>query len=130
MANNYCMTINLTAFIGSKVIEVEDENGIPEKGVFIPIDKNELYQSHGRVFFGAFVTEKTYNTGDNKSHFVKQRVTGDHIKKLASLGYKCPYLGSLYPTSFTPNFQLDPSRKLGSVSNAEVEAASNTDIPF
>ena len=32
MAQNFCMTINLMAFIGSKVIEVEDENGVFEEG--------------------------------------------------------------------------------------------------
>ena len=35
MAQNFCMTINLMAFIGSKVIEVEDENGVLEEGVFL-----------------------------------------------------------------------------------------------
>ena len=124
------MTINLMAFIGSKVIEVEDENGVLEEGVFVPIAKNELYKSHGRVYFGAFITEKTYNTGDTKIHYIKQRVSKEHLAKLTSLGYKCPFLGSTYKTAYTPMFQVDDSKRFGIISNDKLDAMTNTDIPF
>ncbi len=130
MAQNFCMTINLMAFIGSKVIEVEDENGVLEEGVFVPIAKNELYKSHGRVYFGAFITEKTYNTGDNKIHYIKQRVSKEHLAKLTSLGYKCPFLGSTYKTAYTPMFQVDDSKRFGIISNDKLDAMTNKDIPF
>ena len=47
MAVNYEMRMKLTKFIGSRIIESEDENNVIERGVFIPIDKNCLFETEG-----------------------------------------------------------------------------------
>lgn len=120
MATNYTMNINLSKFIDSRIIENEDSNGVSELGIFIPIQKNNLTQYRGSVYFNAFVTEKMYDTGDNKSHYIKQKVTKEHIKKLNELGYESPYLGSLkVEKRYFPKFQSDTKYSNGRVKNIE-----------
>lgn len=111
-AKNYTMRFNLTGFLGSRVIESENSDGIIERGVFIPIEQNDLYTDplSRNIMFEAFVNAKTYNSGDNKSHYIKLKPSKEHAEKLKSLGYKLPYLGSLWPnTWYGPSFQKDKS---------------------
>ena len=111
MAQNYEMRVKLSNFIDSRIIEQEDDNGVREKGIFIPIDKNALYvNDHNCVFFSAFVTEKMSNTGDNASHYLKQKTNKQHVAMLDSLGYKTPNLGSMWEKNYRPRFQENPNR--------------------
>lgn len=106
MAQNYEMRVKLSNFIDSRIVEQEDDNGVMEKGIFIPIDKNALYvNDHNCVYFSAFVTEKVSNTGDNASHYIKQKTNREHIAVLNSLGYKTPNLGSMWEKNYRPKFQ-------------------------
>lgn len=106
MAQNYELRVKLSNFIDSRIIEQEDDNGVTEKGIFIPIEKNALYvNDHKCVYFSAFVTEKMSNTGDNATHYVKQKTNKQHLAMLDSLGYKTPNLGSMYASSYKPRFQ-------------------------
>lgn len=120
MATNYTMNINLSKFIDARVIENEDSAGVNELGIFIPIVKNNLTQYRGNIYFNAFVTEKMCDTGDGKSHYIKQKVTKEHIQKLNDLGYESPYLGSLrVEKRYFPNFQSDSKYQQGKVKNIE-----------
>lgn len=106
MAKNYEMRLKLSNFIDSRIVEMEDDNGVMEKGIFIPIEKNALYVNDYKcVFFSAFVTEKVSNTGDNATHYIKQRTHKAHIEMLNSLGYKAPILGSMWEKDYKPRFQ-------------------------
>lgn len=106
MAQNYEMRVKLSNFIDSRIVKQEDDNGVMEKGIFIPIDKNALYvNDHNCVYFSAFVTEKVSNTGDNASHYIKQKTNREHIAALNSLGYKTPNLGSMWEKNYRPKFQ-------------------------
>lgn len=101
MAVNYMMNLKLTNFIGSKVIMVENADGIEEKGVFIPLDMNDLkVTDKGHVYANAFVSEKKTNTLDDNSHYIKQKASKAHVKMITELGYKMPYLGSLRPSKY------------------------------
>lgn len=91
MAVNYEMRFKLTKFIGSRIIENEDENNIIERGVFIPIDKNCLYETEqGDILVAAFVNENllTQTGKNNVSHIIKQKTNAKHAQKLRDLGYK------------------------------------------
>jgi hypothetical protein len=91
MAVNYEMRMKLTKFIGSRIIESEDENGVVERGVFIPIDKNCLFETeNGDVLVAAFVNENMLAQGgkNNVSHIIKQKTNPKHAQKLRDLGYK------------------------------------------
>ena len=126
MAQNYEMRVKLSNFIDSRIIEQEDDNGVREKGIFIPIDKNALYvNDHNCVFFSAFVTEKMSNTGDNASHYLKQKTNKQHVAMLDSLGYKTPNLGSMWEKNYQPRFQ-DKSHK-DYRGNAKVKIVRNND---
>lgn len=118
-AKNYTMRFNLTGFLGSRIIDSENSDGIVERGVFIPIDDNDLYVdpiTH-HVLCEAFVNAKTYNSGDNKSHYIKQKPSKEHAEKLKSLGYKLPYLGSMwYNNWYAPSFQSEKAN-FGRVKN-------------
>ena len=96
---NYTLRFKLTSFIGSRVIEVENQDGDLEKGVFIPIDINGICQSPktGHYFCDGFVNESFYTTEESYSHYIVQRRTAKDIEGLERLGYKPPQLGYLYP---------------------------------
>lgn len=106
------MRFNFTAFIGSKVIEVEDADGHMERGVFIPIDRNALYEDPrtNNVMCEAFINAKTTNTLDSKTHYIKQKSSLEHVAKINEEGYKIPTLGSLWlNTRYGPSYQYAPS---------------------
>lgn len=106
--NNYTMRFNLTAFIGSRVIEAEDQDGNIERGVFIPIDVNCLYEdpkTH-HVLCEAFVTAKQTFSSDGKTHYIKQKVSTNHVRRIEELGYKVPALGHMWlNTKYRPSYQ-------------------------
>lgn len=106
--NNYTLRFNLTGFIGSRVVEIEDADGHMERGVFIPININALYEDEKtkHVLCEAFVNAKTNNLYDSKTHYLKQKTSVAHVAKLNELGYKIPNLGSMWlNTRYGPSFQ-------------------------
>lgn len=120
MATNYELNLNLSKFMDARIIENMDSAGVNELGIFIPLAKNDLRQFRGMVYVNAFVTEKIYDTGDDKSHYIKQKVSKSHVEKLDSLGYKTPYLGSLrVQRGNSPKFQSNEKYQQGRVKNIE-----------
>ena len=100
--NNYVAKLKLSNFLGSKVIDYEnDETGEFEKGIFIPLDLNGLFLTpRNQVIAWAFVNEKLHDTGDGFSHYLKLKTDKHHIKLLNELGYEAPYLGSMKTSTF------------------------------
>jgi hypothetical protein len=112
------MRFNLTAFIGSRVIETEDSDGHLERGVFIPIDANYLYEDpkSNNVLCEAFVNANTYNSPDLKTHYIKQKTSVEHVAKINDLGYQIPKLGHLWLNTFYgPSYQKKTSLTTGRV---------------
>lgn len=107
---NYTMRLNLTGFIGSRVESVENADGIMERGVFIPIEHNALYEdpkTH-HVLCEAFVTAKQTFSSDGKTHYIKQKVPTAHVKRIDELGYKVPTLGHMWLNAkYRPSFQSE-----------------------
>lgn len=105
---NYTMRLNLTGFIGSRVESVENADGVIERGVFIPIEDNALYEdpkTH-HVLCEAFVTAKQTFASDGKTHYIKQKVPTAHVMRIDELGYKVPSLGHMWlNTKYSPSFQ-------------------------
>lgn len=116
--NNYTLRFNLTAFIGSRVIEAEDQDGNMERGVFIPIYANHLYEDpkSKNVLCEAFVNACTYNTANTKTHYLMQKTSLEHVDKINGLGYKIPKLGNMWLNTFYgPSFQKNASQDVGRV---------------
>lgn len=105
---NYTMRLNLTGFIGSRVESVENADGVMERGVFIPIEDNALYEdpkTH-HVLCEAFVTAKQTFSSDGKTHYIKQKVSTNHVRRIEELGYKVPALGHMWlNTKYRPSYQ-------------------------
>lgn len=115
--NNYTMRFNFTGFIGSRVIEAEDQDGNLERGVFIPIERNALYEDPKtkHVMCEAFVNSREITAYDAKTHYIKQKTSVAHVAKINEQGYKIPTLGSLWlNVRYAPSFQ-SANRDVGRV---------------
>lgn len=82
----------LSAYIDAKVIEVENDEGIMEEGVFIPIAKNAITVDAKTKFISSwcYMTERHLR---NWSHYLKLKVDKTAKSELDKLGIKPPYLG-------------------------------------
>lgn len=95
---DYILRLNLTSFIGSRIVEVEDEDEHLERGVFIPIERNVLYEdekSHN-IMCEAFVNKLYHKSQDNRTHSVKQKAPMAHVERLKNLGFDTPKLGGMW----------------------------------
>lgn len=108
MFKNYTLRILLTNFLGARVMDIENQDGIMERGVFIPLDMNGLHETNrGNVAFHAFVTERITACVDGSSHYIKLKMNSDALKKINDMGYETPFIGSMRPSSLKPSYQLD-----------------------
>ena len=108
MATNYEATFKMTNFIDARVKELEDNDGNKEMCVVIPLEKNGLkVEKSGHVYCKLFVNEKTFESGDNNSHYMRLKTNYKHVEKMDSLGYKTPYLGTMRPSFYAGKYQSD-----------------------
>lgn len=111
---NYIAHLKLTNFIDARVMELEDNDGNFEQCVVIPIEKNALrVTDKNNVYCDMFVNSKTYDTGDNLTHFFKLKTTHEHVAKLDELGYKTPYLGGMAISKYDYQFKKYDYSKIG-----------------
>lgn len=103
--NNYLAKIKLSNYINSRVIEVENDDGEREKGIFIPIDINGLFLTpRNQVISWMFVNEKLNETGDGFSHYLKMKTNSKHLDYINALGYTTPYIGVMRSCSFSTKY--------------------------
>ena len=120
MFSNYTLRLVLTNFLGSRVIDFENEDGISEKGVFIPFSLNGLHETErGNVSAHFFVTERLTACRDGSSHYVKMKMSKDSLSYINNLGYETPYVGSMRPSNIKPSYQVDCERNNGKVNIAK-----------
>lgn len=119
MANNYLAKLKLSNYINSRVIEVENDDGVTEKGIFIPIEMNALFLTpRNQVISWVFVNEKLHDTGDGYSHYLRLKSDKRHVEYLKSLGYDVPYLGNMKTSTFETKYHQKYSNiTLGKVKN-------------
>lgn len=91
---NYELMFMLSSFIDSKIIEVENDEGEMEEGIFIPIAKNALSVDPKKKFVTSwcYVTEKPYKTW---SHYLRMKVDRDTKQRMIDLGIELPYMGNM-----------------------------------
>lgn len=93
---NYCMMFKLTNFIGSRMEILENEDGIREECVVIPIDRNHLRRTNkNHVYCVAFVNQAHGDIGYKATHNIVQKLPYEAVKELNQKGYKSIYLGLL-----------------------------------
>lgn len=89
------LAINLSKLHGARVIEQYDEDGYTEKGIFIPLDRNNLYEGKNKcVVIYAYLNYNRFFPGE-ESYQVIQSVSNNHAKKIKELGYSKTVLGYL-----------------------------------
>jgi hypothetical protein len=103
---NYTLRLNLTGFIGSRIIEIDNADMVTERGVFIPIDVNGLYEDSNihHVLCDAYVNAIPFGNG-NKTHNVRLKFKKNHLEKMKSLGYDNPNLGGMWVNQYQTKYQ-------------------------
>ena len=110
--HNYLIKLKLSDYINSRVIEVENDDGEKEKGIFIPLDINNLFVTvRNTVISWVFATQKMYDPIDNMSHYLKMKVDKSHKDKLKQLGYDPPYLGGMKETRIMTDYQIQKAKQ-------------------
>ena len=105
--HNYLIKLKLSDYINSRVIEVENDDGEIERGIFIPLEINNLFVTvRNTVISWIFATKKLYEPIDNMSHYLKMKVDKNHKDKLKNLGYDPPYLGGMKETRIYTDYQI------------------------
>jgi hypothetical protein len=109
---NNKLTIHLTAFKQSRVIEVENDEGELEKGVFIPLTWNDLHETrNGTVSCQLAMWERKNNYYYGQTHSIIPMWTGRFRDKMVALGEKAEFIGYAVPFK-TGNFKpyADPDK--------------------
>ena len=94
---NYILTLRLNGFVGARIIEDENADGVNETGIFIPFDLNCLYETdnHNVYAYGLVTEVEPALSRLGESHTIAQRVPQSHVDWLLEMGLKVPYLGFL-----------------------------------
>lgn len=90
----YIGEIDLAAFNGAEVMEIDGEDG-PVEGIFIPFRDNGIYAS-GRGKVKCYIT--AYQRGFNvniDSHYIKVHTSRRNWEYMQSRGYTTPIIGRL-----------------------------------
>ena len=84
---------NLSALHGARITEEYDEDGNLEKGIFIPLERNDLHENNRKcVYIYAFANFNHWEHG-TESYQIVQSVSNTFLTKLKSLGYGRTILG-------------------------------------
>lgn len=103
--NNYLAKFKLSNYINSRVMEITNDDGELEKGIFIPIEINGLFLTpRNQVISWIFVNERLHDTGDGYSHYMKMKTDKKHVEYLDNMGYSTPYVGVMRSCSFSTKY--------------------------
>lgn len=103
---NYTCKIKLSKYLDARIIELDnDETGKKERGIFIPIDINELFVTKDNQVISKTLVYRRYYTGDGNSHHIKPLFSKTHRDYIESLGFSSPFLATMRPTNMLDKFQ-------------------------
>lgn len=94
--NDFLLKIKLSNYINSRVIDIENDDGVLEKGIFIPIDLNGLFVSQrNEVVSWVLALKRTFPAMDSFTHNLKITFNREQLNWLTNMGYKSPTIGAL-----------------------------------
>lgn len=94
-SGNYIVKFVLTNFFGASVQLVENEDGDLEECVCIPLERNNLKRSkRNQVSAYFFMTKTQVANMYGWTHYLKQKVHPDFLKKINDMGYSMFYAGN------------------------------------
>lgn len=109
--SNFIGLLKLSAFLNSRVVELENDDGVKERGIFIPEEINGLYISpRHQVMTWFFANERVHDLGDGFTHYVKLKNTSKNIQRMKDLGYKVPLIATMRPSEFSDFNKPDEKR--------------------
>jgi hypothetical protein len=120
--SNYLAKFKLSNYINSRVVEIENDDGVMEKGIFIPIEINGLTLTpRNQVISWMFVNEKLHETCDGYSHYIKMKTNHKHVEELDRMGYSVPYVGSMKSSEYVTQYH----KKMYNYNSTRVKNISN-----
>lgn len=125
---NYNQNINLLKLKNACIITVKGKNE-SKKGIFIPIEENDLYVALDEslkpkgVYLGLSSWELKEKGKYGDTHLLKQSFSKDFRETLSEEEIKnAPILGNMKP--------IEKTSDVSNVSCAEVQVSDNDDLPF
>jgi hypothetical protein len=107
---NFLANIRLTGFLESRIIEDETNDGRRQKGVFIPLEINGLKLYHDKSVYAPLYVMQRRVPHKGVTHYLRQKVSKDHLEDLKELGHELCYLGDMRPYyAFKTNDKIDGS---------------------
>lgn len=95
---NNKLTIHLTEFKQARVIEVENDEGELEKGVFIPLQWNDLHETRkGTVSAQIAMFERKNNYYYGQTHSLVPMWSARFRDKMTNIGEKADFIGYAVP---------------------------------
>lgn len=86
--HEYTLNLCLTDFVGAEVMDIEDSDGRPVKGVFIPIALNNLFvPNKSKKVWVNLNMLRSHNVPFPRTHRIVANWPIEHTEKLRKLGY-------------------------------------------
>lgn len=89
------LTINLTKFHGARIVEEYDEDDHLERGIFIPIDRNELFVDKNKHVLLYGYVNKNHKFQDEESYQILHSTSRNFYEKMKELGYGRLVIGNI-----------------------------------
>lgn len=89
------LTINLKKFHGARIVEEYDEDDHLERGIFIPIDRNELYVDKRKNVLVFGYVNKNHKFPNEESYQILHSTSNSFYNKMKELGYGRLVIGNI-----------------------------------
>lgn len=127
---NYTLSTNLLKMKNSCIIHLESKKtGVKKRGVFIPIEENDLYESIDEalkvkgVFLGLNAWKLKVKGQYGDTHLLKQNFSKDFRDNLTEEELdNMPILGNMKP--------IEKTKDVSNANVPEVSASDEDDLPF
>lgn len=111
----YTINFDLTRFVGAQLLEIEDSDGMPISGVFIPIKMNNLFIPERTRRVWANLNMKKYDlTYWPRTHYLTPNWPREHFEWLSKLGYSWRHdikLGSAFRYNLNSDPKMNPKQR-------------------
>lgn len=98
---NYVLKLVLTKFIGARIADVENEDGVMEECVCIPLGRNNLKKNPNNHVSSYFFMTKTRTVSQyGWTHYLKMKLDPIFLKQMQSLGIENPFMGNAKQKSY------------------------------
>lgn len=99
--DNYVVRLVLTSFFGTRIADVENEDGEMESCICIPIERNNLRKApSGKISAYFFMNTSQSANRMGWTHYLKMKCHPTFVKKMQGLGWVIPFAGNAKKENF------------------------------